>query len=239
MRNKVKFTRPGVDQPIATLIFRLSSMDSKPPANTPLNHRKTPPTGQYNIMSSTGTDGETSGMAQLEPDSDTSMDISISRYRRPYRGQARRMMLDPSEDPFISTGRGRRRGSEDSTSSHSSHLVYNCQSCQCRTSTPSSVPINLHHHHDSFYSPYALEPTQLGTLLPELHMGSSVGVKEMVSVRPTTAAIPAESVILCMVCAGLFRWHRLHCNECFYVPRSDELHMRDCSNCFDGIVCLH
>ena len=269
VRKKTTLTRPAPTEQAATIIFKLSSGQShNKTALLGKNTHLLPTDPRYGkqktlVEESTATEDESVGLLPLEPDSDTSMDVSLQPPKPGTSGRVLRrrqakkraaaadnyMMDEDMYDPFAplpptgnSRGRNQQQASDiDSASSASSQCVYSCQSCQGRTSAPSSVPINLHHYHDSFYSQYALETSNMASLLPEHKMNNAVnaGVKEMVSMKPTTAAVPLESVILCEVCAGLFRLHRLHCNECYYVPRMDELLMRDCTHCFEGVVCPH
>ncbi|KAI3631527.1 hypothetical protein MIR68_010410 [Amoeboaphelidium protococcarum] len=125
--------------------------------------------------------------------------------------------------------------------------VYVCQSCQISMSDPRIVPINLHHQDDAFYSKAATSTSQVKSSIAQVlsdDLGNSAlahainwGFKEMVSLEPTTLAIPVESVVLCEECAHLFKMYRLQCDECYYIPRKDELYMKDCCHCFEGVIC--
>jgi hypothetical protein len=121
-----------------------------------------------------------------------------------------------------------------------------CQSCRHKTRRCCKMAINLHLHDDPFYCESALRPSlnQLnglsnisGTTYAEHGIGAN-GL-HYVSVKPSTAQIPVEYVTLCQVCAGRFNLHRFLCDECYYVPKIDEVGLRDCVRCFEGVVSRH
>jgi hypothetical protein len=120
---------------------------------------------------------------------------------------------------------------------HESSFTF-CQSCNNPCRRIRRIRVNNHHHINPFYSQFAIY-AQLGSGSPYLQNNGWNGqvAYETVSAKPTTAAIPIEKVSLCEVCAGLFLTHRLHCDTCNYIPRLDERHMRDCTKCFDGVIC--
>lgn len=243
--------------------------------------------GKPVLEDSTGTEDESLGLLPMEADSDTSVDIKVSKSNGNTGNLSRhnriisnnynydkKSLSDISEksgsmiskksraissskddilrnleDPFSSSGKKNKSfdllnkmlSASGYCGYDSPEPFYACQSCQAPTRTPSTIPINLHHYVDSFYSTDATEASNVDSIIPGHSMAHAfnTGLKGMVSVKPTTAAIPLEAVILCEVCASLFRLHRLQCDACYYVPRIDQKLMKDCMHCFEGVVTRH
>lgn len=175
---------------------------------------------------------------------DTANNISLRRSKRKVEeGESRSAANnalddDPLASPLESTRKSRMR-SNARNGGYDKRTVDYCQSCQSRINTGHRVTINLHHHQNPFYSSFAMRPHSVSTMDTSGMYTSPAYINGIVSAKPTTAAIPVEDIHLCTVCSGWFRTHRLHCDECYYVPRLDERHFKYCVRCFEGVVCPH
>lgn len=97
---------------------------------------------------------------------------------------------------------------------------------------------------DAFYEAFATQDVKSASsrmlsqegMHAELSHAVGWGMKEMVSLQPTTLAIPESTCVLCRVCAEAFDSHHLQCDECHYVPRVEERWMKDCTHCFEGVI---
>lgn len=140
----------------------------------------------------------------------------------------------------------------------SNRMPHSCQSCGVTTSHAARFSINLHHQVNPFYSSLAtyhmVQGTSWSFLAPSImeeeeqvvfkkQVESSTSIvpnsTQPVSLKPTTAAIPEESVYLCQPCAMRFRRLRMKCDHCFHVPRLEERYVQYCSRCFEGVITRH